>query len=74
MRRVFPLGLLGLACLLAIVVPAADPVVTGGPVVAGDVAWMLTAAALVLLMTPGLSSCTAAWSRRRTSSRRCSRA
>ena len=29
--------------------------VTGGPIVAGDVAWMLTAAGLVLLMTPGLS-------------------
>jgi ammonium transporter, Amt family len=28
---------------------------TGGPVNAGDVAWMLTATALVLLMTPGLS-------------------
>src|SRR6266853_5332042 len=30
-------------------------VVTGGPVNAGDVAWMLTATGLVLLMTPGLS-------------------
>jgi ammonium transporter, Amt family len=29
--------------------------VTGGPVNAGDVAWMLTATGLVLLMTPGLS-------------------
>src|SRR6266446_4682009 len=29
--------------------------VTGGPVNPGDVAWMLTATALVLLMTPGLS-------------------
>ncbi len=28
---------------------------TGGPIVAGDVAWMLTATGLVLLMTPGLS-------------------
>ena len=27
----------------------------GDPIVAGDVAWMLTASALVLLMTPGLS-------------------
>ena len=27
----------------------------GGPIVPGDVAWMLTATALVLLMTPGLS-------------------
>src|SRR6476660_1292744 len=29
--------------------------VTGGPINAGDVAWMLTATGLVLLMTPGLS-------------------
>lgn len=36
-------------------VPAAPQVVKGGPIVAGDVAWMLTATALVLLMTPGLS-------------------
>jgi Amt family ammonium transporter len=33
--------------------PAAIP--TGGAVNSGDVAWMLTASALVLLMTPGLS-------------------
>ena len=31
------------------------PVPTGGPINSGDVAWMLTASALVLLMTPGLS-------------------
>jgi Amt family ammonium transporter len=29
--------------------------VTGGPINSGDVAWMLTATGLVLLMTPGLS-------------------
>src|SRR3954454_8123505 len=29
--------------------------VTGGPINAGDTAWMLTATGLVLLMTPGLS-------------------
>src|SRR5205809_8144097 len=29
--------------------------VTGGPINPGDVAWMLTATGLVLLMTPGLS-------------------
>ena len=34
---------------------AAPQAVTGDPIVAGDVAWMLTASALVLLMTPGLS-------------------
>ena len=34
---------------------AAPQAVTAGPLVAGDVAWMLTATGLVLLMTPGLS-------------------
>ena len=34
---------------------SAPQAVTGGPLVAGDVAWMLTATGLVLLMTPGLS-------------------
>jgi len=34
---------------------AAPQTVTGGPLNAGDVAWMLTATGLVLLMTPGLS-------------------
>jgi len=33
----------------------APQAVTGGPVNAGDTAWMLTATGLVLLMTPGLS-------------------
>jgi Amt family ammonium transporter len=33
----------------------AEPPVQGGPVNPGDVAWMLTATGLVLLMTPGLS-------------------
>jgi Amt family ammonium transporter len=34
---------------------AAPQAVTGGPISAGDTAWMLTATGLVLLMTPGLS-------------------
>jgi Amt family ammonium transporter len=34
---------------------SAPQAVTGGPVNTGDVAWMLTATGLVLLMTPGLS-------------------
>jgi Amt family ammonium transporter len=55
MRRVTPLALLLAASALAVVVPPADPIVKGGPVVAGDLAWMMTAAGLVLLMTPGLS-------------------
>src|SRR5437764_12939700 len=36
-------------------VQPARPSRTGGPINAGDVAWMLTATGLVLLMTPGLS-------------------
>jgi Amt family ammonium transporter len=55
MRRATPLLLLLLACLLAVAVRPAEPTDVGGPLVAGDVAWMLTASALVLLMTPGLS-------------------
>jgi len=34
---------------------AAPPRITGGPINTGDLAWMLTATGLVLLMTPGLS-------------------
>jgi ammonium transporter, Amt family len=55
MRRITPLALLLVTSVLAFVVPPAPPIVKGGPVVAGDVAWMLTASGLVLLMTPGLS-------------------
>jgi Amt family ammonium transporter len=35
--------------------PPKEPAVTGDAIVPGDVAWMLTATGLVLLMTPGLS-------------------
>src|SRR5829696_4580286 len=55
MRRSIPLALLLLTSALAVAVPPANPVVTGGPIVAGDLAWMMTASGLVLLMTPGLS-------------------
>ena len=50
-----PYALLTLVSLAALFVPIADPVKTGGPINPGDVAWMLTATGLVLLMTPGLS-------------------
>ena len=36
-------------------IPPSAPTVEGGPIDTGDVAWMLTATGLVLLMTPGLS-------------------
>ncbi len=58
MKRATPipfilLVVLALAALFAPVSKTAVP--TGGPINPGDVAWMLTASALVLLMTPGLS-------------------
>src|SRR5205823_8169797 len=39
----------------AALVPPPAQRVAGGPINSGDVAWMLTATGLVLLMTPGLS-------------------
>ncbi len=50
-----PLLLLIGISIAGFLLPMHAPTVTGGPVVAGDVAWMLTASGLVLLMTPGLS-------------------
>ena len=50
-----PFLLLLLVSLAGGVMTPADPVVQGGPIDTGDVAWMLTATGLVLLMTPGLS-------------------
>ena len=58
MKRATPvpfilLVVLALAALFLKGRPSAGP--TGGPINSGDVAWMITASALVLLMTPGLS-------------------
>lgn len=50
-----PLGLLLVASLFGAFWPTAVPVVVGGTIVAGDVAWMLAASALVMIMTPGLA-------------------
>src|SRR5947209_1157677 len=47
--------LIGLAAIALFVKPDLKPLPAGDPMSAGDVAWMLTASALVLLMTPGLS-------------------
>ncbi|MFO0949784.1 MAG: ammonium transporter [Isosphaeraceae bacterium] len=58
MKRATPLpfAILVVLCLVALFVPGPSATVTEGkPIVSGDVAWMLTASALVLLMTPGLS-------------------
>jgi len=54
-RWVIPAGLLAIAALIGALLPVAPPVNVGGPLVAADVAWMLTATALVLFMTPGLA-------------------
>jgi len=50
-----PFLLLAAVSVVGAVFRAAPPAVTGGPLNTGDVAWMLTATGLVLLMTPGLS-------------------
>ncbi len=52
---VVSMALLALAALAGVLVSGRAPAVTGGPIDAGDTAWMLTATGLVLLMTPGLS-------------------
>ncbi|MGC8641621.1 MAG: ammonium transporter [Isosphaeraceae bacterium] len=55
-RAVTPfLLLVGLALLAMIARPGHAPLPAGDTLNSGDVAWMLTASALVLLMTPGLS-------------------
>ena len=51
-RAVTPfLLLIGLAVVALFVKPGLKPLPAGDPLSAGDVAWMLTASALVLLMT-----------------------
>ncbi len=47
--------LLALSAAGAVMPASASPDPTASPINAGDTAWMLTATALVLLMTPGLS-------------------
>lgn len=53
--RLIPLSLLGVVAVAAAFIPTAAPLITGGAIVPADVAWMLTATGLVLLMTPGLA-------------------
>jgi ammonium transporter, Amt family len=50
-----PLILLSALAIAAIALPATASLPGGGAINAGDVAWMLCASGLVLLMTPGLS-------------------
>ncbi|HXH32082.1 MAG TPA: ammonium transporter [Bacteriovoracaceae bacterium] len=49
------LGFILICGILATFMPPVAQTKTGGPVNTGDTAWLLTSAALVLLMTPGLS-------------------
>ncbi len=55
MRWFLPFGILLIVSAMGILIPPSAPAESGEPIVAGDVAWMLTATGLVLLMTPGLS-------------------
>src|SRR4051812_29251825 len=54
MRKWLAIAVLAGVAVLGLVEPAAQ-VKQGGPINAADTAWILTATALVLLMTPGLS-------------------
>ena len=55
MRRWFVGALLGTGILAGLLARPAPQLVKGGELNAADTAWLLTATALVLLMTPGLS-------------------
>lgn len=56
MKKAFvPFSLLLGVSVLALIFPAIPGTINTDGLVAGDVAWMLAAAALVLLMTPGLA-------------------
>lgn len=54
-KAVLPFALLIFVSVLALFFPAIPKEIVTEGIVAGDVAWMLAAAALVLLMTPGLA-------------------
>jgi Amt family ammonium transporter len=50
-----PLALIAIIAIAGALIPPGAPRPGGGPINEGDTAWMLTASALVLIMTPGLS-------------------
>jgi Amt family ammonium transporter len=54
-KSAVPILLLAGVAALGVMLPPGAQAVVGGPINSGDVAWMLTATALVLLMTPGLA-------------------
>jgi ammonium transporter, Amt family len=55
MKKWWAMAVLAVVAVLGVVVEPAAQVKQGGPVNGADTAWILTATALVLLMTPGLS-------------------
>jgi Amt family ammonium transporter len=56
MKKILPFIILALIIVLALVFPSIDTVtVKDSKIDSGDTAWLLTATALVLLMTPGLA-------------------
>jgi Amt family ammonium transporter len=52
---VLSFGLLAACCVAGLFASHASPAAAPGTLVSGDIAWMLTATGLVLLMTPGLA-------------------
>ena len=48
-------GILFVVSLIGAFLPQTNQIITGEPGNSADIAWMLTATGLVLLMTPGLS-------------------
>ena len=54
-KSIVYLALLLAISVLALFIPAVPKVLVTEGINSGDVAWMLTASALVLLMTPGLA-------------------
>ncbi len=56
MKKIIPFAILIIVVILALVYPSTETVnVPGNKIDSGDTAWLLTATALVLLMTPGLA-------------------
>ncbi|WP_426667828.1 ammonium transporter [Mucilaginibacter sp. McL0603] len=56
MKKIIPFAILIIVVILALVYPSTETVnIPGNKIDSGDTAWLLTATALVLLMTPGLA-------------------
>src|SRR3978361_1057435 len=56
MKKITPFAILVIVVILALVYPSTETVnIPGNKIDSGDTAWLLTATALVLLMTPGLA-------------------